>query len=116
MWIIIYIIFLIIEFKIVKKDKVDILNSENLVPILFIPSSFVLSVYVILWTYSLMNEERVALDDSDSNFFYGYYLSLIFGAIFYMIYYIKRIIYAFISNKNKLKLYRNKHIFYVKKS
>ena len=116
MWIILYIVCLIIELKIVKKDKVDILNVENLIHILFIPYSFVLSIYVILWTYCLMHEEHVFLNDSAPSFFYGYYLPLILGAIFYMIHYIKRIIYAFIPNENKLKLYRNKHIFYVKKS
>lgn len=112
---IIYIICLIIELSILKKDKINIFDTENLLPALFIPLTVPLAIYTLFWSLNLIFEDFFSLNNSENGFFCGYYFPLVFGSLTYMFYYVKRIIYAFLADEDKLKLYRNKHIFYTQK-
>ena len=130
MWIeyiltIMYIIFLIIEIRISRKNDVNLFVIGNWIPLLFIPCSFILAISmagsgIIAIIELLVNdmsliEEYEYFKNSEGDYFAGYYLSYFLGGFCYVIFYIRRLIYSFIKNKNKLELYRKENIFYIEK-
>lgn len=111
----IFIFCFIMELLIAKKDNVDLFNFENFLPILFIPFSFPWAIYILFWAMSMMIDQFKYDYMYDFNLLHYYYLPFLLGSLFYIVHYIKRLLYSFLPNNTKLKLYRNKHIFYILK-
>ena len=111
----IFIFCFIMELLIAKKDNVDLFNFENFLPILFIPFSFPWAIYILFWAMGMMIDQFKYDYMYDFNLLYYYYLPFLLGSLFYIVHYIKRLLYSFLPNNTKLKLYRNKHIFYILK-
>ena len=98
-----------IEVKAMNKNKIDIFYKENILLVIMNSFTFLLAVGVFCYgvhnfIYSiLINEEIVE--------FYGMFLAYILSSLAYIVGYIRKRIYAFISPKNRLRFWKYSMIY-----
>ena len=95
-----YFICVFIEIKSLKRNKINIFYKNNFFLVLI--TSFVFPLAVFVFSYGFHNLKDVILNNEKNIGLYGLFLTYILGALAYMIGYIRKRIYAFISPKNKL--------------
>lgn len=95
-----YFICVFIEIKSLKRNKINIFYKNNFFLVLITSFAFPLAVFV--FSYGFHNLKDVILNNEKNIGLYGLFLTYILGALAYMIGYIRKRIYAFISPKNKL--------------
>lgn len=95
-----YFICVFIEIKSLKRNKINIFYKNNFFLVLITSFAFPLAVFV--FSYGFHNLKDVILNNEKNIGLYGLFLTYILGALAYMIGYIRKRIYAFISLKNKL--------------
>ena len=97
---IIYFICVFIEIKSLKRYKINIFYKQNFLLVLI--TSFVFPLAVFIFAYGYDNLKDVILHNEENIGLYGLFLTYILGSLAYIVGYIRKRIYAFISPKNKL--------------
>ena len=97
---IIYSICVFIEIKSLKRNKINIFYKNNFLLILI--TSFTFPLAVLVFSYGFHNLKDVILNNEEQIGLYGLFFTYILGSLAYIVGYIRKRIYAFISPKNKL--------------
>lgn len=97
---ILYFICVYIEIKSMKRNKIDIFYKNNFLLVLIASFGFPFAIFV--FSYGLYNLIDIILNNEENIGFYGWFLIYILGSLTYIVGYIRKRIYAFISPKNKL--------------
>lgn len=97
---IIYFICVFIEIKPLKRNKINIFYKNNFLLILI--TSFAFPLAVLVFSYGFHNLKDVILNNEEQIGLYGLFFTYILGSLAYIVGYIRKRIYAFISQKNKL--------------
>ena len=97
---IIYFICVFIEIKSLKRNKINIFYKNNFLLILI--TSFAFPLAVLVFSYGFHNLKDVILNNEEQIGLYGLFFTYILGSLAYIVGYIRKRIYAFISPKNKL--------------
>lgn len=96
---IIYLICVFIEIKSMKKNKIDIFYKNNFLLVLIASCVFPFALFV--FAYGFYNFINIILTHQEIEFC-GLFLTYIFGSLAYIVGYIRKKIYTFISPQNKL--------------
>lgn len=96
---IIYFVCVFIEIKSMKRNKIDISYKDNFLLVLI--SSCVFPFALFVFAYGFYNLINIISTHQDIEFCY-LFLTYIFGSLAYIVGYIRKRIYAFISPQNKL--------------
>ena len=95
-----YFICVFIEIKSLKRNKINIFYKNNFLLILI--TSFAFPLAVLVFSYGFHSLKDVILNNEEQIGLYGLFLTYILGSLAYIVGYIRKRIYAFISPKNKL--------------
>ena len=106
---IIYITCVFIEVKSLKRNKIDIFYKENFLLVLITSVAFPLAIFALFFGCNVI--KNLSWDDKGDIAFSGYFFTIIFASLAYIIHYIKNKIYAFTSRKDKLSFLGIKTIY-----
>ena len=95
--VILYVICLWIEIKSLRRKKINIFYKENLLLVLMTSVRFPLAVLTLFFGCNAIKD--FYKDDIAA---VGYFFTFAFGALAYIFLYIKKQIYTFLPDKNKL--------------
>lgn len=98
-----------IEVKAMNKNKIDIFYKENI--LLVIMNSFTFLLAVGVFCYGVHNFIYSILINEETVEFYGMFLAYILSSLAYIVGYIRKRIYAFISPKNRLRFWKYSMIY-----
>lgn len=98
-----------IEVKAMNKNKIDIFYKENI--LLVIMNSFTFLLAVGVFCYGVHNFIYSILINEETVEFYGMFLAYILSSLSYIVGYIRKRIYAFISPKNRLRFWKYSMIY-----
>lgn len=106
-FIVLYIICLYVEWKVLEKEQISLSNKENMLIFFLIPftlplalSALIFGIYVIIDI--IVRQQRDLLEGI------GYFITFVLASLAYIVYYVKKRIYAFIPSESKLFMYEKK--------
>lgn len=106
---IVYIMGILIELKLLKRNNIDIFYKENFLLVLINSTILPLAIFALFFGYHAI--KNMSWSDKNDIIFSGYFFTFIFASLAYIIHYVKIKIYAFISKNNKLSFLVFKTIY-----